>query len=164
MRRIACVAIATTLLLTTSGSRSAKAAFSDFDPHKGTVVPDGAAAMFRFRASLGGDTRARAQPTFALTAGPVWRDEGASPFSPRRVGVSSAVEIGVTLSRQPVVKFGGIDLVDAQPSRLKAEGESDHHMLWVLLGTTAAVAALWGLTYVFIQDTCNNNACGSITN
>jgi hypothetical protein len=120
--------------------------------------------MLRFRAPLGGDTRARPQPTFALTAGPAWRDEGSSPWAPRRVAVSPAVELGVTLDRQAIVKFAGIDVRNTEPSRLNAEADSDHEILWLLLGTTVAIAAVWGLTYVFVQDSCNNQACGSITN
>jgi len=81
-----------------------------------------------------------------------------------QVEVSPAIEVGVTLSLQPVVKLSGIDMTSAEPFRLSAEEDSDHHLLWLLLGTTVAVAAVWGLTYVFVQDKCNNQACGSITN
>jgi hypothetical protein len=119
--RLACAAIAFILMLTTISSSYA-AGIVNFD--RAAVVPAGTGAMLQFRVAFGGSIRAGDQASIALAAGPVWRNDGGSLISPNAIFRASAIELGLSLSGQPVAKFGGIDLVNATPIRTAAEGEA----------------------------------------
>ena len=119
--RLACAATASVLMLTNIGSSYA-AGIVHLD--RQAVVPVGAGAMLQLRVPFGGSDRAGDQGSIALAGGPVWRNEVGAPISPNAIFRASAMELGLSLSGQPVAKFGGIDLMNATPVRIAAEGEA----------------------------------------
>jgi hypothetical protein len=152
-RRIA-AATASVSLLAGAILQPAGAAASDFAARMGNVAPAGANAMLRFRAAFGGSS-ARTAPTFALTAGPVWQEQGGSWLQPHLFHNSSVIEIGIDGSGAPVRKFAGIDVTRTRPVVLNAEAASDDKALWLVLGGAAILGSALGL-YSMLQDECGN--------
>jgi hypothetical protein len=117
--RMACAAIASIFTLTNVSSSYA-AGVADID--RRATVPAGAGVMVQLRVPFGGRADVRDQASLALTAGPVWRDEGPAPVPLNRIYETSAIEIGYSFSGRPVAKLGGVDLINARPVRLAVEG------------------------------------------
>jgi hypothetical protein len=121
MQRLVCAATASMLMLTAIGSSYAAGVA---DRGAQTVVPAGAGAMLQLRVPFGGSASTRNQASIALTGGPVWRNEGQAPISAITIYRTSAIELGISLSGQPVAKFGGIDLMHVGTVRTAAEEET----------------------------------------
>ena len=121
--RLACAATTSILILTNISSSSSYAA-GVVHLDRQAVVPVGAGAMLQLRVPFGGTARAGDQVSIALTGGPVWRNEGPAPISAHPIFRISAIELGLSLYGQPVAKFGGIDLMNATPTRISAEGDA----------------------------------------
>ena len=119
--RLSSAATASILMLTNIGSSYA-AGVEHLD--RQAVAPVGAGVMLQLRVPFGGSARAEDQGSIALAVGPAWRNEGRAPIAPNPIFRASAIELGLSLSGRPLAKFGGIDLMNATPVRIAAEGEA----------------------------------------
>jgi hypothetical protein len=115
-----CATIASLLIVTNFSSSHAAGVL---DPNQASASPAGAGAMLKLLVPFGGNASTQRPASLALTAGPVWQTEERAPVSSNRVYHVAAVELGVSLSGQPMARLGGIDLMSAKPVRVAAEGE-----------------------------------------
>ena len=155
-RQMLCVATALLFSLTSVSSSYANGAFPDSYPRYATATPAGTAAMLRLRIPLGGGTGQQGQSTLTFAAGPIWRDEPASPFAPVRFHNSSIMELGVSLSGQTSAKLGGVELTGPQPLRVDAENRK---IALSILAGAATLAVIWALASVTAAQGCDDLSC-----
>lgn len=120
IRRLTCAALASVIVVTNFGSSHAAGAL-DFDQR--SASPAGAGVMLNLRVPFGGKASTSNQAYVALTAGPVWHEREATPASPSRFHHVPTIELGRSLSGQPIARLGGIDLASTRPAPMAAEGE-----------------------------------------
>jgi hypothetical protein len=88
----------------------------------GTTALMGPAVMLWMRVPAGSDSTRRSRPTLTLSLGTVWRSE----FGSQDIAgfhYASALEAGLTLSGDPVVRMGSIDMSSAFGRRMNAAGD-----------------------------------------